>query len=236
MPNKRSLTDDQVEEIRVRYADLKTLPSLNDLATEYGCSAALISLLVRGKCYLKAGGPITVNRPRRRTAEADEPGPFVVFRREELPDKPGEVWKPVPGFPEVTASNLGRIRVCGQPRRQTLHRKYLVVSVPAGLTKLVHRLTCMAFHGEPPAKWPKYHAAHCDGDPLNNRPDNLRWATPKENIADKRLHGTLWPTLSPASVRFIKLLRKAGVSPALVAEKFGVKPSTVASITRQEPH
>jgi hypothetical protein len=47
---------------------------------------------------------------------------------------------------------------------------------------------CAAFHGLPPTA--DHQAAHCDGNPLNNRPDNLRWATPTENHADKKRHGT----------------------------------------------
>ncbi len=52
----------------------------------------------------------------------------------------------------------------------------------------VHRVVCVAFHGEPPT--PRHHAAHRDGNGTNNREDNLRWATPIENEADKILHGT----------------------------------------------
>lgn len=33
-------------------------------------------------------------------------------------------------------------------------------------------------------------ACHINGDPVDNRPSNLRWDTPKNNCADKEKHGT----------------------------------------------
>lgn len=46
-----------------------------------------------------------------------------------------------------------------------------------------------AFVGPPPS--PIHQAAHNDGNPHNDILSNLRWATPKENCADRVLHGTL---------------------------------------------
>lgn len=55
------------------------------------------------------------------------------------------------------------------------------------VTKNVHRLVCMAFHGMP--EKPSMQVRHLDGDPANNRPSNLRWGTQQENWADRRAHG-----------------------------------------------
>ena len=44
----------------------------------------------------------------------------------------------------------------------------------------VHRLVCEAFHG--PAPFDSAVVMHLDDDPANNRPENLRWATQKENL------------------------------------------------------
>src|SRR5688500_6879632 len=51
-----------------------------------------------------------------------------------------------------------------------------------------HQLVCRAFNGPSPS--PKHVVAHNDGTRTNNVPDNLRWATPKENHHDRDAHGT----------------------------------------------
>ncbi|WP_208609489.1 HNH endonuclease signature motif containing protein [Streptomyces atriruber] len=51
-----------------------------------------------------------------------------------------------------------------------------------------HFLVCVAFHGPRPTA--SHQVAHGDGDPTNNRPCNLRWATPAENSAGAVRHGT----------------------------------------------
>lgn len=55
------------------------------------------------------------------------------------------------------------------------------------VTKNVHRLICMAFHGMP--EKPTLQVRHLDGDPQNNRPDNLKWGTQEENWEDRVIHG-----------------------------------------------
>jgi hypothetical protein len=56
-----------------------------------------------------------------------------------------------------------------------------------GRGRYVHRLMLEAFVGPCPTG---HQAAHCDGDRHNNVLTNLRWATRKENEADKLRHGT----------------------------------------------
>ena len=55
------------------------------------------------------------------------------------------------------------------------------------VTKSVHRLICMAFHGMPPIDWME--VRHLNGDATDNRPENLCWGTAEENWQDKRAHG-----------------------------------------------
>lgn len=51
----------------------------------------------------------------------------------------------------------------------------------------VHRLVAVAFIPNPLGKTD---VAHCDGNGLNNKVVNLRWATKSENMSDKKIHGT----------------------------------------------
>ena len=111
-------------------------------------------------------------------------------------------WKRLDWLPDYEISENGRVRritkgltrSLGHEPKGSLRQRdgvYWVfkLMLPNGSKRIfqAHRLVCEAFHGPPPS--PKHHAAHWDGDGLNNRFDNLRWATPAENIADKIRHG-----------------------------------------------
>lgn len=51
----------------------------------------------------------------------------------------------------------------------------------------VHRLMALVFHGSPPS--PASVVRHLDGNPQNNRAENLAWGTHAENSADMIRHG-----------------------------------------------
>lgn len=57
------------------------------------------------------------------------------------------------------------------------------------LATTAHRFVCRLAHGEPPQ--PKLQAAHSCGNRLCCNPRHLRWATCRENLADRKAHGTL---------------------------------------------
>lgn len=50
----------------------------------------------------------------------------------------------------------------------------------------VGRMVLMAFHGLPA---PDHHCRHLNGDPTDNRAENLAWGTHLENMADRKAHG-----------------------------------------------
>jgi len=69
-------------------------------------------------------------------------------------------------------------------------KKYSTVSLchmNKKVTKSVHKLVCMAFHGMP--KTISMQVRHLDGDPTNNKPENLAWGTQEENWQDRKDHG-----------------------------------------------
>lgn len=88
--------------------------------------------------------------------------------------------------------------------RQGLSTGYMFLSgVP------VHRIVCVAFHGEPPTD--RHVVDHIDTNRANNRPDNLRWVTRLENVL-----------LNEISVRRIELVYGS-------IEAFFADPSRVQS-------
>jgi hypothetical protein len=113
-----------------------------------------------------------------------------------------EVWLPVPSKPEIMASSLGRVLL---PERETQMpnggmRKYIPKPTNGHITKAskaarhthlflsnrhfgnmkIHRLVCEAFHGPAPEGRP--YVIHLDENAHNNKPENLRWGTQKENL------------------------------------------------------
>ena len=69
----------------------------------------------------------------------------------------------------------------GKPREgawEPVQRRYIVVW--RRKTYKVARLVCEAFHGKPPKG--KRYCVHVDEDAANNRPENLKWGTQKENL------------------------------------------------------
>lgn len=107
-----------------------------------------------------------------------------------------EFWKPVVGFEGLyDVSSWGRVR--SLPRERTSgrvlrpkfdHKGYVRVSLGKGNVRQVHRLVLEAFSGPAGAG---REGAHLDGNPSNNRLENLAWKTSAENKADQRRHGTL---------------------------------------------
>lgn len=51
----------------------------------------------------------------------------------------------------------------------------------------IHRIVAMAFHGECP---PGFECAHLNGERGDNRAENLKWASKKENQSHREIHGT----------------------------------------------
>jgi hypothetical protein len=101
-------------------------------------------------------------------------------------------------------------------------------------TYAVHRLVLEAFIGPCPIGC---QAAHDNGDPDDNRLDNLRWSSAKENIADRTRHGRTVRGEAQKSakldryvVKTIKKMRGAGFSSYETARLACVNPSTVQRI------
>lgn len=106
-----------------------------------------------------------------------------------------EEWRTVADAPDYEVSNLGRVRSNKGKTPRVLssgangwgystHTLYV-----HGETTFTyaHTLVLAAFVGPRPAGMD---ARHLDGNPGNNRLDNLAYGTRAENMQDKRRHGT----------------------------------------------
>jgi len=106
-----------------------------------------------------------------------------------MADKKQEEWRAIPGYPDYLVSDHGRVRSLrrGAPRilRGGYSRGYPTANI-YGRTVRVHQLVLFAFVGPRPRGG---ECLHGDGNPHNNRLENLRWGTRGENIKDAVEHG-----------------------------------------------
>lgn len=150
-----------------------------------------------------------------------------------------EEWRPVEGWP-YEVSSLGRVRRSAPGRRTFVGRicsamrckktGYFAVQLSRDdkfWRPNVHRLVCIAFRGKPPSAG--HQVAHNDGNKSNNARDNLRWATPSENQADRIRHGTsakgennAWHVLTEDAVREIRVKGTTRGAKDLLALKYGI--------------
>lgn len=75
--------------------------------------------------------------------------------------------------------------------RQHIHNDgYLCVRIIVDgrrIRRKVHQLVAEAFHGARPTL--EHEVRHLNGDPLDNRADNLAWGTRSDNAKDRVSHG-----------------------------------------------
>jgi len=158
----------------------------------------------------------------------------------------GEVWKPVPGFEGFyEVSNLGRLRSLrvngrwgSRPRStprlmapKANREGYRIAALVKLGCRSEHRVHCLvleAFVGPRPGGM---HGAHGDGDPGNNRLDNLRWATPAENIADRAAHGRTArgarQGLAKLTDDAVREIRGSSEPSPVLAARFGVSEGAI---------
>jgi hypothetical protein len=102
-----------------------------------------------------------------------------------------ETFLPIPGFPGYSVSDLGAVK---GPRSTEMspadngtgYLQVILYRDGKPHRQYVHRLVLMAHDSLPPFEGAQ--GAHWNGRRADNRLDNLRWATPRENSADKRRH------------------------------------------------
>lgn len=168
-----------------------------------------------------------------------------------------EIWKDITEYKELyQVSNLGQIRSI--PRLKTLGGILKPIldtggHLQVGLYKdgkqkrlSIHRLILEAFIGPCPLGM---ECRHLDGNPINNKLNNLQWGTKSENQQDSIRHGTFFhpdnrgsnnghAILQESDIPKIRKLLKSGrngihgkrYSQREIAKIFGVNHYTISMI------
>jgi hypothetical protein len=164
---------------------------------------------------------------------------------------PDEIWKPVVGREgEYEVSDQGRVRSlerrvrlvtkqAGETTRRVPSRLlrpgpsrsgHLSVAIGKGNSRLVHQLVLEAFIGPRPNEC---EVLHKNGDPADNRLDNLRYGTRSENLEDIFYHKGR--ALNREQIAF---LRKRAAEGFRFGERYqlalawGVNPGTIHHVVK----
>ena len=154
-----------------------------------------------------------------------------------------EIWKDVPSLNgHYQVSNVGNVRrIMCRPVKGCLNAmgyKQITSHAPGHgkKTRTVHSMVAEAFIGERPEA---AHIAHWNGDRADNRVENLRYATPKENVGDdRRRHDTL-----PCGERNYKTkfkesdiidILKSPLGNSVLGRHYGVTKECISNIRRRK--
>ena len=165
-----------------------------------------------------------------------------------------ELWRDIPGYEgSYQVSSLGRVRslpryvpiydsvrgisymrpcpgkilrqaVCDRAGHVSVHLGKYCRGIP------VHQLVLLAFQGWPPVGM---EAMHLNGNPKDNRPENLKYGTHSENMTDMYRLGKGPLKLTPEDVRQIRFGLFCGWSPRELAAVYGVSDSCIRRVGKR---
>ena len=161
-----------------------------------------------------------------------------------------EIWRNIPGYEGLyQASSLGNIKSlyrfvkCVHGGRRSVPERILKpgrfckaghVSVTLGKGtngKPVHQLIALTFIGPRPKG---ADTRHLNGDPTNNRLDNLAYGTRTENILDVYAQGKAWRKLTTVQVLEIRDFIKSGLKDKELSKKYNVNIATINCIRHKK--
>jgi len=153
-----------------------------------------------------------------------------------------EHWKRsrIKGYLVSTLGTIQHEEIFGPIPQQFTHDGYVTIRLRLGITaymdRPVHRVVCAAFHKNPLRK---EQVNHKNGIKHDNRPDNLEWCTPSENLLHavktglsrwgERNHNT---KLTVDTAILIKALCMLDLNKKTIAQLFNVGLSTVININK----
>ena len=163
-----------------------------------------------------------------------------------------EEWRDIPGYEgRYKVSNMGRVKSLERKVRSVnwstgkefyrTVRECILKPGPSNSGHLyvvlghgeqgrpVHQLVMRAFVGQPPVGM---EVRHLNGDPTDNRLENLRYGTRTENIMDVFFQGKRWRKLNIEDVVYARFAVFCGLSDSIIADELGVAASTIAKIRK----
>jgi len=162
-----------------------------------------------------------------------------------------ENWLPVVGYESLyEVSSLGRVRSLDRTSHSIAGWSqlkkgrilvqspdsdgYLLVNLHKSKTSKsakVHALVAAAFIGHRPAG---FDVAHNDGSRSHNAVSNLRYATKRENQADRKLHGTTCSGQRNGCAKLtaddVAAIRTSVDTQSSIAKRFGISQTNVSMI------
>lgn len=166
-----------------------------------------------------------------------------------------EVWLPVTGYEGwYSVSNLGRVRRDRSGKSTTVGKVlrpgkdewgYLAVVLcrtDGGKSRKIHLMVAEAFIGPRPTG---FQINHKNGNITDNRPENLEYATPSQNIKHAydvlgrkkvRMIGTKngMAKMNEQSISEIRSLKESGWTQRAIAKRFGVSQSLIYQICKRK--
>lgn len=167
-----------------------------------------------------------------------------------------EEWKDIPGYEgQYQASSLGRIKSLGrmiESGNQFGRFEYyspecilrpgksdkcghlsVVLHGKRKKSYCVHQLVMLAFEGCPPKGKV---VCHNNGNPEDNRIENLRYDTQTENVLDVYRLGRAWRSLTLEDAAQIKFGLTCGLSCRELSKMYGVCHQTISKIKKGQTY
>ena len=146
----------------------------------------------------------------------------------------GPQWKVIPTYPNYEISSEGQVRSRITNKKLSLNTKsgrhpYQRVHLSKdGRDRyiLVHRLVLEAFVGPCPSG---HQCLHLDDNPRNNKVDNLKWGTPKDNCRSIERKGSANPR-AKLTPELVKHIRQYSGPLKPLAEELGVSCKYLSNI------
>ncbi len=147
-------------------------------------------------------------------------------------------WEPIKDSPGYIVSSVGDVEGPNGPLKPIRSKDgYLYIFIHRK-KRLIHRLVLETFIGLCPKNM---ECRHLDGNPENNQLSNLTWGTRRENVNDRRLHGTMpiphessFTHLKPEDIPGIRKMHELGFSTRFIGSEFGTSHVTIQKILRGE--